>query len=96
MPDSTVANLNEERAYRANDSKLWSPKDALEAALRDIEDGTIKPTRMVIHLLEPSVDEHGEPEEGSTLLHYVAGASFDEHVALLELAKHITIKRWLR
>jgi hypothetical protein len=87
---ANVANLNEERAVRASDSKLWSPKDALEAALRDIEDGTIKPTRMVIHLLEPCEDD------GHELHHYVAGASFDEHIALLELAKAATIDRWRR
>lgn len=92
---ANVANLNEERAYRASDSKLWTPEDALRAALRDIEDGTIKPTRMVIHLLEPLEDEAGEPD-GHELHHYVAGASFDEHVALLELAKAATIDRWRR
>ena len=87
---ANVSNLNEERAMRSGDSKDWTAEDALRAALRDLEDGTIKPSRLVIHYLEPCDDDTGK-EHGF----YVAGASFDEHVALLELAKTLTIRRWL-
>jgi hypothetical protein len=91
MSNSSVANLNERRAMRAGDSTLWTAEDALRAALRDIEDGTINPERLVIHLLEPIPEEDGGGKEHH---YYVANASFDEHVALLELAKVLTIDRW--
>lgn len=40
--------LNEVRAERERDGKLWAPRDALVNLLRDIDTGQVNPTDMVV------------------------------------------------
>ncbi len=40
--------LTEHKADKAKDAGLWTPRDALIAALRDIDHGVINPTSIII------------------------------------------------
>src|SRR5262249_4457613 len=53
---SDVSSLAERRAEKDDDSKKWSPADALRAALRDIEQGKANPTHLAVHYYETKPD----------------------------------------
>lgn len=84
-----LINLNEKRAHKEKDSKLWTPRDCALAVLRDIENGEIKPKQLAIHYYEEL------PDGGRKHHYYVAGVSVEEHISMLEFAKHRVIHDWL-
>lgn len=68
---------------------MWSAEDALEACLRDIRSGDLKPEQLVIHLLVPN-------DEGGRRHHYfAAGVTFEQHIALLNVGLRRTMDEWL-
>ena len=83
-----TVSLAARRAALAGDCKLWTPADALRDALKDIEAGTIAPEQMVIHLFEETEDARWRHH------YYAAGVTYQEHVALLEMAKAATLEDW--
>lgn len=79
MSDEPI-NLAEARAVKAQDSKLWTPADALRSVLRDIESGKIKPDSIAMWYTVPS-------EDGGQMMHYcVSGLDRRDHVYLLNHA----------
>jgi hypothetical protein len=84
-----ITNINEERAARAANSRLWSAKDMAQALLRDIESGKINPSQIVVHMLNPEADG------GLRHHYYAAGIGYDTHIALLNVALRRTIEEWL-
>ena len=74
---NTVANFNEARAERERNSTLWTPKDALERLLKDINEGRRNPTLMYVCLSE----ETGRGTE--MLYHYCAGGRNMQYAGLL-------------
>lgn len=85
-----IENLNEARAEKAGDNTLWTPLDLVRAMLRDIEDGTIKPTSMVVHYYEENPD--GSSNHGF----YLSNLTREQHIAILELAKWRSLEDWRR
>lgn len=89
MDDVAVVNLNEERALRADDCKLWSAEECVAALLRDIRSGTLRPEQLIIHMCCPL------PNGGLSHHYQCAGVSLPEHIALLALAQKFALDRWL-
>ncbi len=86
---SNISNFNAARAEKADDSRLWTPRDALEYLLCQIDSGEVNSTQLVIHYLE-------DPKSGGHQHGYiVAGVTRPEHVALLAVAQHWVIKEWV-
>lgn len=85
---SDVVNFNESRAKTVGDSALWTPADLIQCVAREIADGTIKPTRMVVIYTE---DRDGG---GFELSSYRSNTDYPMELALLELEKQATIRRW--
>lgn len=52
--------LAEVRSDRSQSARDWSPRDALIAALRDLDSGKIKPEAMVIVYREEGSDAHSK------------------------------------
>lgn len=87
MTDSP-ANLAEVRAQKAEDCKLWTPRDLALALLRDIESGEIKPEQITVDFLEKTAA--GRWRHGF----FAAGVGRQERIALLELAKWRALEEW--
>jgi len=68
----------EKRVNQAQDCRLWTPKDALLACLRDIESGKINPDKLCIHYT-CLIDDNKNRTFGC----YVAGMTYLEHAGLL-------------
>lgn len=80
MSDFRPDQLAERRAKAANDCRVWTPRDALLAALRDIDSGAIAPTKISIIFQEPG-------EDGTVNYGWLAaGVTTLEHVGLLRMA----------
>lgn len=83
-----IENLNEARAHKEKDCRLWSPLEALEALVRDIKSGELNPSQLVVHHLT-------ENEDKSQSLGYVAaGVTLPDHIALLRVAETRLINDW--
>jgi hypothetical protein len=54
---SDVVSLNEARATKEGDCKLWTVADALRAALREIDAGNIQPTMVYVAMYVPNDPE---------------------------------------
>jgi hypothetical protein len=80
MPHFKPNELAERRSEQAGDCRQWTPKDALLAALRDIESGKINPTMLVISYREPS-----EVDNEVYYRYYAAGVTAMEHAGLLAM-----------
>lgn len=84
-----VVNLNEVRAEKEQDSRAWTPLEALKAAVRDIEEGRANPEKLVVHYLERKEDGRYKTK------YYASGLLITEHIGLLEIAKQQTINEWV-
>lgn len=84
-----VVNINELRAHKEGDSKLWSPQEALEAVLRDIKSEKIKPISIAIHYWHDLGD--GDKSLRSTQ----ANLDTEGHIVLLEISKTAIIQGYL-
>jgi hypothetical protein len=71
--------LAERRAEEKDDCRLWSPKDALLACLRDLESGEITPERLVISYTQ-RIDENTVDYN-----YYAANVTTMEHAGLLSM-----------
>ena len=71
-----------------HDSTLWSPLDALRAAIEDIESHEINPTKLSVFFIEETPENRMRPHE------YVAGFTYAEHVAFLLAHLLHTIDEW--
>ena len=80
--------LAKRRAEKSNDSKAWSPEDALEELLERVKAGKVKPVWLAIHYLEE------EPDGGRRHHHQCAGLSYADHIALLTVALQRALKDW--
>jgi hypothetical protein len=84
-----VVNFNKERAQKEQDCRLWSPLEALEDLVAEIKAGQLNPEQLGVHYLEPDGDgkRHG---------YAAAGVTFPDHIALLHIALHSVVSKWLR
>ena len=89
MSDEIVS-LNEARAQKASDNKLWTPLDCAEAFVRDIKSGKARPQRALILYEEP------EPDGGFTINAYAANMQRDTEIALLHMRLHAATHKWQR
>ena len=87
---SDPVNLSEARAVKRRDSREWTAEEMLVAALRDVRAGDAKPLHICIHYLE------AEPDGGYCHRYYAAGATFQQHIALLQVALQRTVDAWIR
>ena len=74
--------LAERRAQEKSDCRLWTPKDALLACLRDIESGEINPECLAIHY---SWVEDGENPD-RLFSYYASNVTTLQHAGLLAMA----------
>jgi hypothetical protein len=87
--ENTVS-LNEARAIRADDNKLWTPEDCIAAVLRDIRNGEIKPSRIIV------VYEEDFPNDGGGRISaYRANMTRHEEVAVLSMKLHFSMHGWM-
>lgn len=88
MTDSFVnhpVSITEARAERGSDGSLWTPRDALISILRDIDEGRLEPSDLVIVMRVPL------PEEGPhsyKISRAQSSANLTLCIGLLEEAKH--------
>lgn len=80
--------LARKRAEKRQDSRLWTAEDALEDLLARIRAGEIKPTWLAIHYME------GSPETGQEHHYQVAGLTYPQHIALLNVALDRVLREW--
>jgi len=74
-----IDELAERRSTQAGDCRLWSPRDALVAAIKDIDAGVMDPSMLVISYRE-------NDKEDPNIVYYrylVAGCTSMEHAGLL-------------
>lgn len=84
--------LARRRAQQSEDSKMWSPLDALEDTIEELPRVEaalgVKVTKLAIHYII-------EKPDGSATKRYVAaGLNVMEHLALLELGKDQVLREW--
>lgn len=75
--------LSKERAFRNNDSRLWSAVEMLEDLLEQIKLGNIKPKQIAVHWFEQSekTDEIGVHN------FYLSQCSIPEHFLLMTIGQ---------
>lgn len=83
-----LVQINEQRALKANDNRLWSPLECAKALVRDIESGKINPQNLLVCYYEPR--DNG----GRSLDQYSANLDFEEALAMAVLLQHNTVSRW--
>lgn len=76
-------NLNEVRALKAEDARLWTPLDCLKAVVRDLENGELKPVDAVY----VAMVRRGETGQAIAFPFYTAGAPSIELRGIL--AQHL-------
>lgn len=77
--------ITEAKAEKASDGALWTPRDALISALRDLDEGKFNPSLLAIVALEP------KPEHGpyAKKVRYYQSTPDDVHLlGLLTMATH--------
>jgi hypothetical protein len=79
---SRIVSFNEARAVREQNSTLWTPREALVKALRDIDEGGRSPNVLFIALSEST----GQGTE--MLYHYAAGGTNYEYIGMLMCHVH--------
>lgn len=72
-------------AEKNQDNRLLSPKEVAEWFIEDINNGVIKPDSVAIHFIENCDDDIQRPG------YYLSNLDFNEHVALLEMAKVLRV-----
>lgn len=90
MPDDTPVNFNERRALKAEDNRLWSSKDCATAFMRDLDNGEIKPTRVII-LYEEDADDGG-----TYIRQYSSNVPHDALISMLWVKLFKETQKWLR
>lgn len=86
--EDNIVRLNAARASKHGDSRLWTPRDALEDLLYRIDNSEVLPTQIAIHYFVPLTA--GGRQHG----YCVAGITVPEHVALLAVAQYRVIEDW--
>lgn len=87
MDDEPIS-LAEVRAVKAQDSRLWSPRDALASVLRAIDSGEIAPTAI-------SIDYYEDTPDGDLSHHYtVSNLTREQRIAMLVLAQQRALEEW--
>lgn len=80
--------LNEMRALKVEDNRLWTPLECAKAFVRDIESSKINADAVVISYY----DKH---KDGSrTLYEYTANLDHEQMIALLVVAQNKAVARW--
>lgn len=51
--DPKITSLGELRAKQEGNAALWTPRDALVNALRDMDEGRVAPTALVVAMVMP-------------------------------------------
>jgi hypothetical protein len=88
MTDEPVS-LNEQRALKAENNALWTPHDCIKAFKRDLENGLIKPSKVLI-IFEEDLED-GE----SRISAYRANMQRDTEIALLYMMLHNAARKWI-
>ncbi|MCK5318053.1 MAG: hypothetical protein KAJ55_09065 [Anaerolineales bacterium] len=80
-----------EEARLRKQNEKWTPKEAVEMFLADIISGKIDPLAVAI------LYHHQTDTDVPTIVpgHYASVMSYAEHIAMLETAKVLCIRRWL-
>lgn len=81
--------ITRKRLRQKGPSQSWTPKEALQRAIDDIDTGAEKPTRAIIILIGESPDG-----DGMSIAPYRVNVSRVEEVGYLELYKSIALDRW--
>ena len=84
---SEIVNF-ERKPETITNSNDWKPLDALKSLVKAIEDGEADPNQLAV------IYWHGDEEQGRDMGYYVAGLSFPEYVALLNVALHRALDEW--
>lgn len=85
---SEPANLGERRANATGDCRCWTPIECLQALIRDLQNGVIQPEQIAIHMMIRT-------PQGWRHDYRCAGLSFQQHIALLEVARFKTLQEWM-
>lgn len=85
--DDGGAAFRRRMAERDEDSTKWTPRDALQHALDEIDGSLVD--GLVIHYHEKQPDGRVLPR------YFCADMSHERHVAMLEVAKHVVLQEWL-
>lgn len=87
-----IKSLNKVKAMKSQDSFDWSVEDCLEQMLEDIRSGEINPECVAIHYYD--VSKSRERVFGRFHCFYAAKMTYENHIALLEIAKARVIEGW--
>ena len=90
MTDKIIG-LNEHRADKEQNNKLWTPADCIKAFQRDMDDGTIKPTRVLI-----IYEEDIPGSKDTAIAAYRANVDRDTEVTLLWLMLNLVTDKFIR
>lgn len=83
----SIISMNEQRAMKKNDNSLWSPRECLEAVLRDLDAGEINPKSLLVVYTEENADK-------KTISAYRANINREEEVAIVSHWLHRSLHRW--
>jgi hypothetical protein len=80
--------IAKKRAEIKGDSREWTALDCLEDLISEIKEGKVNPKKMVIHFLH---------EENETEFHHYscAGVTYQDHIAILNLALKRVLEEWM-
>lgn len=88
-----ILSFNEGKVKRSQDSRDWTTLDALKSLVRDIELGNIRPVQIAVHFWE--LIDHDDFEGGKTHGYTIAGLTYPEHIALLNVALRNSLNEWV-
>ena len=89
-----MKNLNEKRAEKMQDNRLWTPLDCLKALVRDIEIGDINPC--ALHVSYWETNDGSENKESSKSYKYASSnLTRPEEIALLNVALKYALEDWI-
>lgn len=88
MTDKIDTTFRRRLAQRTQDNTKWTPRDALVAGVDMIDQGSVDIERLTVHMLVR------EPDGGESHQFLAANLSYEEHIALLELAKKRALEDW--
>lgn len=79
--------VTRKRLRQKGNSTSWTPKEALQRAIDDIDTGVEKPDRAIILLI-------GDDDEGLAIAPYRVNINRVDEIGYLELYKSIALDRW--
>jgi hypothetical protein len=74
-------------AEKSLSSKSWEAEDAVKDCLKEIKNGTIKPSKIMIHYFCDSIEDGGQG-------FFTSGLTVLEHIGLLEIAKLTALEKY--